>query len=135
MKNKINRELSLKALIVREKKILLLKPRILKRSIGGWDGPGGHVMHGETLKEALVREVFEETKLKVKRFLPIKILTIPPNKTTYLIFLCTVFPGKVILSKEHTAFKWVNLKQLESLTKINLTKELLEIKKIMEKLI
>lgn len=131
----MNRKISVKAIVIRNKKILLLRPLEQKGSVEGWDGPGGHVKQKESLVEALIREVFEETGLKIEKVLPIKILTIPQSNTNYLIFLCMAPRGKVILSKEHIAFKWVDFKQLEELTKIDFGRELLEIKKLIERLI
>jgi 8-oxo-dGTP pyrophosphatase MutT (NUDIX family) len=124
-----NLRISVKAIILRNGKILLLKPTNPRGSIGGWDGPGGHIMPGESPLEALKREVFEETGLKVQNPLPIKIFVPPSGKTFYLIFLCTVPPGKIVLSKEHKAFKWVNLAEFKKITGFNLIKELEEINK------
>ena len=44
------------------KKILLVKHREFKK----WVQPGGHLEHNETPEEAAVREVYEETQIKVK---------------------------------------------------------------------
>ncbi len=117
------RKFSVKAIIVRSKKILLLKPDILQGSIRGWDGPGGHIEQNESPIETLKREVFEETNLKIKEAIPVKVLTALQQNTDYLIFLCTVQEGKVILSREHVAFKWVTLNSLKMMTKFDLKRE------------
>ncbi len=44
------------------KKILLVKHKKLKK----WVQPGGHIEHNETPEETAIREVYEETGLKVK---------------------------------------------------------------------
>jgi len=44
------------------KKILLVKHREFKK----WVQPGGHLEHNETPEETAVREVYEETGIKVK---------------------------------------------------------------------
>ena len=44
------------------KKILLVKHREFKK----WVQPGGHLEYNETPEEAAVREVYEETQIKVK---------------------------------------------------------------------
>lgn len=54
---------SVKALIVRDEKVLLVhEPPELS---GQWELPGGGLDFGEGFQEALAREIFEETGLKV----------------------------------------------------------------------
>jgi ADP-ribose pyrophosphatase len=53
------------AVIVRERKVLLLKRRFPPNK-GMWALPGGLVELGETVQEAAVREVKEETGLEVR---------------------------------------------------------------------
>lgn len=54
------------ALIIKDKKILLL----LRKNTGWQDGnyglPSGHLEKGETIKKALIRELIEEVKLSVE---------------------------------------------------------------------
>lgn len=97
-------KISVKALIIRKDKVLLLRPRNLQGSFNGWDGPGGHVEDGETILGALKREVLEETKIKIDQAYPIRLLHVPQVDTDYLIFLCTAPKGRVVLSHEHTDY-------------------------------
>lgn len=53
------------ALIVRDGEVLLVK-RGCEPNMGLWSLPGGSIELGETLREALVREVYEETSLVVE---------------------------------------------------------------------
>lgn len=55
-------------LIVREGRILLCRLSNVERHVGKWTLPGGGIEFGEHPHEALVREVFEETGLKVESF-------------------------------------------------------------------
>lgn len=127
--------LSVKALIIRKDKILLLRPINLQGSFNGWDGPGGHVEVGETILNALKREVFEETKIKIGRCYPIKLLHIPQIDTDYLIFLCTAPTKRVTLSSEHTDYEWVNLSSFKKMLGSYLSSDLAEIQKIIAKLL
>jgi len=53
--------ISIKALIKNDDEQVLL----LQEKDGSWDLPGGGLEHGENIKEALAREVAEETSLTV----------------------------------------------------------------------
>ncbi len=60
----MNKELCASIFVINPdtKKILLVKHREFKK----WVQPGGHLEHNETPEEAAVREVYEETNIKVK---------------------------------------------------------------------
>ncbi|MGE7880497.1 NUDIX domain-containing protein [Bacillus sp. NPDC094077] len=50
-------------ILIEDEKVLLVKQRVANRN---WSLPGGRVENGETLEEAMVREMREETGLEVK---------------------------------------------------------------------
>ena len=60
-------------IVLQEDRILLIK-RGTEPSRGQWSIPGGVVLIGETLKEAVIREVFEETHLEVEALAVVKVL-------------------------------------------------------------
>jgi ADP-ribose pyrophosphatase YjhB (NUDIX family) len=60
-------------IIFLDDRVLLVK-RGTEPAYGQWSVPGGVVLPGETLKEAVVREVFEETHLEVEVLALAKIL-------------------------------------------------------------
>lgn len=64
--------LAASGLLIKDGKILLVK-RKSPPSIGRWSLPGGVVEKGESLKEAVKREFFEETSLGVEA---VKLLTV-----------------------------------------------------------
>lgn len=53
-------------LLVRDDGRVLLLRRIREPWKGLWELPGGHVKEGETLEDAVVREIKEETNLEVR---------------------------------------------------------------------
>ena len=81
-----------------------------------WEFPGGKIEKGESLTEALVREIEEEfsTKIKVNDF----IMTVKHQYETFHItmhaFFATVINGDLVLN-EHTDFKWLKNEELFSL--------------------
>lgn len=123
--------LGLKALILNDKKeILLLRVDPKNRKFNTiqaeyWDMPGGQINYGESLKEGLQREVFEETNLsniKIKRIIT---STVSKNRILgydrdigliILIFHCSIKNEKTFkLSAEHLEYGWKKASQLKKL--------------------
>lgn len=97
------------------KKILLI--RRSPDDFGGWEGPGGSAEEGETLEETAVREVFEETGLKVvpEQFLYASLDEICGKKVIFIVYLCSTAEEKVILSGEHIDYRWVDKAACEAM--------------------
>ena len=91
-----------KAVIIKEDGALLLLRSVGQRFSGKWDLPGGHIHVGEDAKDGLIREVMEETGLKLEE--PIIKLYDEDNIT----FFKAHMPDKdVSLSHEHSEHKFV----------------------------
>mgnify|MGYP002000740274 FL=1 len=91
-----------KAVIIKEDGALLLLRSVGQRFSGKWDLPGGHIHVGEDAKDGLIREVMEETGLKLEE--PIIKLYDEDNITFYKARM----PDKdVSLSHEHSEHKFV----------------------------
>lgn len=93
-------------------KILLLK----SQKFGGkYIFPCGHVEFGETLENAVKREVFEETGLKVKEINFLKILEFIKSKEYHndslhfvgIQFTCKTDKAGVKLNEEAESYLWV----------------------------
>jgi len=112
-------------MILREGKVLLghrhenpEKASSLLHGEGTWTMPGGKLHFQEKLKEGAIREVFEETGIKVKGLEAISISNdiIQDAHFVTIGFLCEDFEGevKVMEPDEITEWKWFDLSNLPS---------------------
>ena len=98
-----------------EGKLLLLRRSAdSKTNPGRWEPPGGKTEPGERLDEALEREVFEETGLRiaVSRLLGAVDFELPAIKVACLIMEGHLTSGDIRLSSEHDAYRWLRLQEV-----------------------
>ena len=112
------------AIIVRkEDNRVLLVRRSNPPLQGEWSIPGGLVETGETTKQAIIREVREETGLEVE---PVKLVEVferilrdQDARVEYhfvlIDYLCRVISGEAHPSSDVSEARWVRLEELESL--------------------
>lgn len=82
------------------------------RHAGSWGIAGGKVDAGETVMQALVREIQEELSLDFakKKFIPLETFTADNRKFVYYTFLVSVDEEFVPrLNDEHRGYCWVEL--------------------------
>ena len=92
-------------------KILLVKSPKWRNK---WTMPGGHIEPGETIEEAALREVKEETGINVRIIKFVHEWTGDHNgeKLKSFTYVCSTDSDKVTLSDEHGDYAWVNVKDL-----------------------
>lgn len=95
---------------------------------GGWEGAGGSVEEGETLKEAIIREVSEETGLTVvpERVLYASLGEVCGKKVIFVVFLCSTTQDTIVLSSEHIDYRWVDKAECEAMLPDGIAKEFRE---------
>lgn len=115
------------ALIINRNSQVFVQKRSPDRHMfpGCWDIPGGHVEVGETLYEALTREIREETGWKLLRIVDIvKIFdwetekggqTIAKREFDFVVEVDGNLEYPIIERKKFTEFRWVGLSELEIL--------------------
>lgn len=81
----------------------------------GWEFPGGKVEPGETLQQALVREIKEEldTEIEVGDYLMTVEYDYPNFHLSMDCFFCTINSGNLVL-REHEAAKWLTVETLDT---------------------
>ncbi|MCK1794449.1 NUDIX hydrolase [Streptomyces sp. XM4193] len=105
--------MSVAGVIVDERDRALL---IKRRDNGHWEPPGGVVEAGETLPDALQREVLEETGLKIA--LPATLTGVYKNMTgliVSLVFRCRAIDGQPTTGDETKALHWATRDEVTQL--------------------
>lgn len=104
------------AIIEDNGKILLIK-RNHEPFKDFWGLPGGHIDKEEAPKQAIIREVKEETNLEFtpKFFTKAEENFKEINWHASVVFFTGAWDGKVKLSKEHTEFGWYTQDQIQKI--------------------
>lgn len=101
--------------IEKDGKVLVVKRPTDKKRGGFWEFPGGKVEAGESLQEALRRELKEELGIEVRVGEVLeKIRYIYPDEEIEL-YLLSVAVNRNLDLKESLEVKWVDLQELENL--------------------
>jgi mutator protein MutT len=96
-----------------------------------WDIPGGYVEKGETVEDALQREIKEEVALKVEIKQPLFIFTnlsqLPNKQVFQAVYLCEYVSGEVITNpEEHDKFAWTDAAGLSRFDNISFLQTFIE---------
>lgn len=119
-------ELTVLCLIYKGDKILLQNR--VKKDWQGWTLPGGHIEPGESIVEAVRREMKEETGLTVKSIELRGVKQFPIDGGRYIVFLFRTddFEGEVV-SSEEGQMQWFDRDELTSIPVVSDFADLLSV--------
>jgi colanic acid biosynthesis protein WcaH len=88
---------------------LLLMLRNSEPAKDKWFTPGGRIRYGETLEQAVLRKLLDETGLKAMRLEKKGVMEHFYSTVHYVtvFFRVDVEDDKVVLNEEHRAFRWI----------------------------
>jgi len=96
-------------------KILILKRSTdSKTNPGKWELPGGKVNQNESFDHALIREVYEETNLKIalEHVVGASEQNLHIIRAVHIIMSGKIIEGDLNLSNEHEGYAWVFMETL-----------------------
>ena len=103
------------AAIIKKKGSYFIAQRNKDKYMGlKWEFPGGKVDPGETLIEALSREIHEELNINIRVHEKLAQEKYKDNEINIVLhyFLCSIIDGTIKLN-EHEAMKWVEKKDFD----------------------
>ncbi len=121
-----NVELTVLCLIHNEEHYLL-QDRV-KKDWKGYTLPGGHIESGESIVDAVIREMKEETGLTIQNPKLCGVKQFPIEGGRYIVFLFTAdkYSGELI-SSEEGAMHWINKDELDQVNLVDDFHELLQV--------
>lgn len=104
-------------LIEKDSKFLMVK-EAKKKCYGQWNFPAGHLEENETIKDAAIREVFEETGCKVKLtgVLPIVHEHIKDENAIMIRFVAKIEEENIVFNEnEILDVKWIDIEDIKNM--------------------
>ena len=110
---------AVRCFLIKENKIAVIKYKIGKNIVGYYDIPGGKIEDGESSEETAIREMKEETGLKIKsaKYKGNMIIEYPDRIYDLDVFLCNECEGELQDFKEDTS-EWMKINELLQKEKI-----------------
>ena len=119
-------ESSSSAILVNGKVLMLKRPSTARSFPGRWSLVAGKLEQGERPEETAVREIMEETQIKVsKPISKLEPMLIRENNVIWKVhlFLFKLDSATPVLNSENEEFKWVSPEEIHSPEAVSLTRE------------
>ncbi|MGB9707304.1 MAG: NUDIX hydrolase [Microgenomates group bacterium] len=117
--------------VEKNNKFLLTKRQSPKKEWNKWQFPGGEVEFGESLHQALKREMKEEIgcEIKIIEKQPkiFEIFRLSDNfHAIFFVYLCQLTDSncKIKINREASEYRWLSLKEIYTLDSLEGTKEI-----------
>tara|TARA_Y100001970_G_C13962570_1_gene713925 strand:- start:249 stop:716 length:468 start_codon:yes stop_codon:yes gene_type:complete len=110
----LNPRLAVLGVVFKSDEILLVK-RNIEPHYNQWSLPAGYVDYGESPEDAVKREIFEETNIKIKVLNLIDVKFNEISKVTIICYKANYVSGEIMISEECKDVKFFKLKQLPKL--------------------
>ncbi len=107
--------------VLRQDQNILMAHRASDRANypGTWSFPGGHVEAGESLEEALVRELTEEIGVVATSWRQLERFRFAIDDVTFHVFVVDEWQGEPVnMGREHSDLRWVNLAAAPAMPKL-----------------
>ena len=100
----------------------------IKKDWQGFTLPGGHVEPGESIVDAVIREMQEETGLTILNPRLCGIKQFPINEGRYIVFLfeATEYEGE-ILSSDEGKKHWIKIEELDKVNLVSDFEDLIDV--------
>lgn len=121
------------AIIIQNKKILVVQNSSDSDHPFQWEFPGGKIKIEETFENCVKREIIEELEIEIEICQEMNSVGFDYGfKQIVLIpFLCSIKNGEIKLN-EHNAFKWININELGEIDFSDADKKLIQQKQNLE---
>ena len=94
--------------------LLLRRANYIRKFGGKWSFPGGHIDSNETSKNAIIRELKEETGIIINDPIFFETYTYSNNDTSDIYFIKLIDKPVIKISREHAQFKWVDINDIDN---------------------